>query len=90
VVDIVAELKEYNCQVDVYDPWASIEEAQHEYGITPVRAPEAGSYDGIIVAVAHGQFKEMGAQAIRALGKADSVIYDLKYVLAADESDMRL
>jgi UDP-N-acetyl-D-galactosamine dehydrogenase len=90
VVDIVAELKEYNCDVDVYDPWASTAEAQHEYGITPVEAPQAGSYDGIILAVAHHQFKDMGAQAIRALGKSDSVIYDLKYVLTADESDMRL
>lgn len=90
VVDIVAELKEYNCEVDVYDPWASAEEAQHEYGLTPVEAPRPGVYDGIIVAVAHEQFKEMGAQAIRALGKAESVIYDLKYVLKADESDMRL
>ncbi len=90
VVDIVAELKEYNCDVDVYDPWASTAEAQHEYGITPVEAPQAGSYDGIILAVAHHQFKDMGAQAIRALGKSDSVIYDLKYVLTADEADMRL
>jgi UDP-N-acetyl-D-galactosamine dehydrogenase len=90
VVDIVAELKEYNCDVDVYDPWASTAEAQHEYGITPVEAPQASSYDGIILAVAHHQFKDMGAQAIRALGKSDSVIYDLKYVLTADESDMRL
>jgi UDP-N-acetyl-D-galactosamine dehydrogenase len=90
VVDIVAELKEYNCEVDVYDPWASTAEAQHEYGITPVDAPQAGSYDGIILAVAHHQFKDLGAQAIRALGKSDSVIYDLKYVLTADESDMRL
>jgi UDP-N-acetyl-D-galactosamine dehydrogenase len=90
VVDIVAELKEYNCDVDVYDPWASTAEAQHEYGITPVEAPQAGSYDGIILAVAHHQFKDMGAQAIRALGKSESVIYDLKYVLTADEADMRL
>jgi UDP-N-acetyl-D-galactosamine dehydrogenase len=90
VVDIVAELREYNCEVDVYDPWASVEEAQHEYGITPVGVPHAGTYDGVIVAVAHEQFKAMGAPAIRALGKAESVIYDLKYVLKADESDMRL
>ena len=90
VVDIVAELQDYNCQVDVYDPWAAPEEAQHEYGITPVAQPEPGTYDGIIVAVAHHQFKTMGAAAIRALGKPNHVLYDLKYLLSAAESDLRL
>lgn len=90
VVDIVAELKEYNCVVDVYDPWVSPEEAQHEYGITPIRAPESGSYDAIILAVAHHQFRDMGAAAIRALGKPGTVLYDLKYVLDPQESDLRL
>ncbi len=90
VVDIVAELKEYNCQVDVYDPWVSFEEAEHEYGITPIATPEAGVYDAIVLAVAHQQFREMGAATIRALGKATAVLYDLKYVLSTQESDLRL
>ena len=90
VVDIVAELKDFNCGVDVYDPWVTIEEAQYEYGITPIAQPNAGSYDAIILAVAHYQFKDMGAAAIRALGKPTAVLYDLKYVLSAQESDLRL
>ena len=90
VVDIVTELKDYNCEVDVYDPWASAEQAEHEYGITPVAQPQPGTYDGIIVAVAHHQFKSMGAAAIRALGKPNHVLYDLKYLLPATESDLRL
>ncbi len=90
VVDIVAELKEYNCEVDVYDPWVTVDEAQHEYGITPLEAPDSGNYDAIILAVAHHQFKDMGATAIRALGKPASVLYDLKYVLSTQESDLRL
>jgi UDP-N-acetyl-D-galactosamine dehydrogenase len=90
VVDIVAELKEYNCQVDVYDPWISAEEAEHEYGITPIAKLHADAYDGIIVAVAHHQFKAMGEAAIRALGKKAHVLYDLKYILPADASDLRL
>lgn len=90
VVDIVAELKDYNCVVDVYDPWVTLEEAQHEYNITPIAQPQAGSYDAVILAVAHHQFKEMGAAAIRALGKPNAVLYDLKYVLSAHESDLRL
>ena len=90
VVDIVAELKEYNCQVDVYDPWISAEEAEHEYGITPIAKLPADAYDGIILAVAHHQFKAMGESAIRALGKKAHVLYDLKYILPADASDLRL
>jgi UDP-N-acetyl-D-galactosamine dehydrogenase len=90
VVDIVAELKDYNCDVDVYDPWVSVEEAQHEYGITPIAKVNTGSYDAIILAVAHHQFKDMGAAAIRALCKPIAVIYDLKYVLSVQESDLRL
>lgn len=90
VVDIVAELKDYNCLVDVYDPWVSVEEAEHEYGITPMAAPAAGAYDAIILAVAHHQFKDMGAATIRALGKPEAVLYDLKYVLSNEQSDLRL
>ena len=92
VVDIVTELKEYNCQVDVYDPWISAAEAEHEYGITPIiKLPTGeGCYDGIMLAVAHHQFKEMGAKAIRALGKKAHVLYDLKYILPADATDLRL
>ncbi len=90
VVDIVSELKDYNCYVDVYDPWVSVEQAQHEYGITPIGKAKTGGYDAIILAVAHHQFKDMGAAAIRALGKPTAVLYDLKYVLSAQESDLRL
>jgi len=90
VVDIVRELGEYSIDVDVYDPWVDEAASQEEYGITPVKAPAQGSYDGIIVAVAHEQFVQMGADAIRALGKPQHVFYDLKYIVPADQSDLRL
>ena len=90
VVDIVRELGEYSIEVDVYDPWVDAAEAQHEYGLTLVSKPAEGAYDGIILAVAHEQFAAMGAAALRALGKPEHVLYDLKYVLAASESDLRL
>jgi len=90
VIDIIKELKDYHCEVDVFDPWVSPEEAQREYGLSPIRQPKAGSYDGIILAVAHEQFKSMGATAIRELGKSQHVVYDLKYVLSANASDLRL
>ncbi|WP_136475075.1 Vi polysaccharide biosynthesis UDP-N-acetylglucosamine C-6 dehydrogenase TviB [Pseudomonas sp. DG56-2] len=90
VVDIVKELQEYNIQVDVHDPWVSVQEAQHEYAITPVQTPQPAAYDGVILAVAHQQFKDMGVENIRALGKAEHVLYDLKYLLSAEASDLRL
>ena len=90
VVDIVAELEDYGVEPVVYDPWVSVGEAQHEYGITPISEPEAGAYDAIILAVSHEQFRELGAAGIRALGKNKHVLYDLKYLLTADESDLRL
>ncbi|MFI7903032.1 Vi polysaccharide biosynthesis UDP-N-acetylglucosamine C-6 dehydrogenase TviB, partial [Acinetobacter baumannii] len=90
VIDIVKELEEYHMDVDVYDPWIDSEETQHEYGITPVKQPKAGQYDAVILAVAHNEFKEMGIEAIRSLGKASHVLYDLKYVLDQSESDIRL
>lgn len=93
VIDIVHELKEYNIDVDVYDPWVDADEAQHEYGVTPINDStnlENNSYDGIILAVAHHQFVEMGVEQIRALGKSNHVLYDLKYLFNSDLSDIRL
>jgi UDP-N-acetyl-D-galactosamine dehydrogenase len=90
VVDIVAELKEYKCQVDIFDPWVAVEEAQHEYGLSPVVEVQSGTYDAIIVAVAHRQFRDMGADGIHGLGKPEHIVYDLKYLLDAEDSDLRL
>lgn len=90
VVDIFEELKDYEMQIDVFDPWVDFSQAQSEYGITILPNPPLGTYDAIIIAVAHNQFKSMGAQVIRALGKPDHVLFDLKYLLPANESDLRL
>ncbi|MGJ7457468.1 Vi polysaccharide biosynthesis UDP-N-acetylglucosamine C-6 dehydrogenase TviB [Halomonas sp. RA08-2] len=90
VVDILAELAEYNIAVDVYDPQVSKAEAEQEYGISPVAQPEAGAYDAVILAVAHREFRELGVEGIRAWGKPEHVLYDLKYVLPKLEVDLRL
>ena len=90
VVDVIEELKEYDIQVDVFDPWVNAEEAEQEYGITPVTEAEKGVYDAMVLAVAHHQFKAMGAKDIRSLGKPINVLYDLKYVLGANDADIRL
>ncbi len=90
VVDIVDALLEHGARVDVCDPWAGAAEARHEYGLDLVRAPRKGTYDAIILAVAHRQFRQMGARAIRALGKRRCVIYDIKNVLPRGAVDGRL
>ncbi|MGM8871910.1 Vi polysaccharide biosynthesis UDP-N-acetylglucosamine C-6 dehydrogenase TviB [Psychrobacter sp. 2Y5] len=90
VIDIVHELNEYNIEVDVYDPWIDANEAQREYGITPIAQPIANQYDAIILAVAHAQFVEMGVKVMRDFGKNNHVLYDLKYLFSKEETDMRL
>ncbi len=90
VVDIVAELKTYGVNIDVYDPWVDTEETKAEYGISPIDSPTKGQYDAVILAVAHDEFKKMPIAEIRALGKEQSIIYDLKYLFPANQTDARL
>jgi len=90
VIDIIQELQEYNVQVDVYDPWINAVEAAEEYGIEPIETLEPGTYDAIILAVAHDQFRDMGAEQIRSLGKQGAVLFDIKGALPAAEVDGRL
>lgn len=90
VVDIITELEEYGVVADVFDPWVNAAEAQHEYGITPLVQPEAESYDAVLIAVAHKEFKALGSSGIKAFAKPEHVIYDLKYVLSASDADLRL
>lgn len=90
VVDLVEEFKGFNCNVDVFDPWVDKNEAKHEYDIMPIDQPIEGKYDAIILAVAHNEFKEMGAELLRKLGKNNHLLYDIKYLLPANEVDGRL
>ena len=90
VVDVITKLQSFNCNVDVYDPWVNKKDAQQEYGITPIDTLIHGKYDAILIAVAHNQFKQLSLEEIKAYGKDKHVIYDLKYLLKADEVDGRL
>lgn len=90
VVDLVNELKVLNCNVDVYDPWIIADEAYREYKIKPIDKPTAGKYDAIILAVAHDQFKALSVKQIKKYGKDNHVLYDIKYILRADQTDGRL
>jgi len=91
VVEMVDELSNtYNANVDVYDPWVDKEEAKAVYELDLIEQPELGDYDAIIIAVSHDQFQDMGATGIKALGKDNHVLYDIKYLLSSDEVDGRL
>ena len=90
VMDLIAEFNSFNCHTDVYDPWVDKEEAQKVYGITPIEELRQGEYDAIILAVAHDQFKELSANKLRSYGKEQHILYDIKYLLKADEVDGRL
>jgi UDP-N-acetyl-D-galactosamine dehydrogenase len=90
VVDVVAEFKTYNANVDIYDPWVSAAEARHEYGLDLVDKLEKGKYDAIVLAVCHRQFNELGPEGIRALGKPVCVLFDVKQALPKEKVDGRL
>jgi UDP-N-acetyl-D-galactosamine dehydrogenase len=89
VIDLVRELRDYGVEVDVYDPWADAEDARDEYGLDLV-TPRQSSYDGIVLAVAHQEFAELGEEGLRELARPNHVIYDLKYLLSPDAVDLRL
>jgi UDP-N-acetyl-D-galactosamine dehydrogenase len=90
IIDIYKELQDYGITIDVCDPWADADEADIEYGIRPTKHVAEKSYDAIVLAVAHQQFKDLGIQAIRGFGKTEHIIYDLKSLFSPDEVEIRL
>ncbi|MGQ1228389.1 Vi polysaccharide biosynthesis UDP-N-acetylglucosamine C-6 dehydrogenase TviB [Acinetobacter baumannii] len=90
IVDFIKALKEYDLDLDIYDPWVDDTEVQHEYGLAPIKELQQGLYDAIVIAVAHNQFKSMSVEEFHALGKEKHVLYDLKYVLDKESSNIRL
>lgn len=90
VIDIIYELNDYGAKVNVYDPWVNLDEAKQAYNIELVQILPKNQYDAIVIAVAHKQFCEMGAEGIRALAKPTSVIYDVKSILPIEAVDGRL
>jgi UDP-N-acetyl-D-galactosamine dehydrogenase len=90
VTDIVHELRHYSAVVDVHDPWVDVEDAKREYGLDLVVEPAAGHYDAVVLAVAHGRFRERGAAWMRGLLVDDGVLFDVKSLLPAADVDGRL
>ncbi|MDG2518171.1 nucleotide sugar dehydrogenase [Lysobacter soli] len=90
VVELAQKFGEYRAKVDIHDPWAQADEAREAYGIELVAQPPLGAYDAVVLAVAHDQFRELGAKGARAFGKPDALLYDIKSLYPRDEVDARL
>jgi UDP-N-acetyl-D-galactosamine dehydrogenase len=91
VVDIVRTLQGYNTQVDIYDPWVDVAEAEHEHGLKCLTAvPKAGHYAAVVLAVGHRQFTELGTDGIAAFGQSGAVLFDVKSILPLGSADGRL
>lgn len=90
VMDIVAGLREYNADIDVFDPLASPEEALRQYSLQLVEQPKEETYDAVILAVGHEHFKQLGLSTIRSFGRPHCVLYDVKSIFPNDLVDGRL
>jgi UDP-N-acetyl-D-galactosamine dehydrogenase len=90
VVDVLNELRRFDANVDVYDPWVDADAAYHEYGFRPIRTPKPGTYDAVVLAVGHAEFKSMGVRKIRGFAKKAHVLYDVKYLYPRHQTDGRL
>ena len=90
VIDIIEEMRDYNTNVEIYDPWADPAEAKHEYGLDLIEKPTPGHYQAIIICVGHNVFRELGEAGIRALGAPNHVLFDVKHVLPKHAVDARL
>jgi UDP-N-acetyl-D-glucosamine/UDP-N-acetyl-D-galactosamine dehydrogenase len=90
VTNVILELQKYDCNLDLYDPWADKEVMEKLYGISPILELHKNTYDAIILAVAHNKFKNLGINFINNLKKENSIFYDLKYLFKKDEADLRL
>ncbi|TPL22862.1 nucleotide sugar dehydrogenase [Mesorhizobium sp. B2-4-10] len=89
VADIVAQLRQYNAGIDIWDPWVDVQECARAFGVTSVKEMPAARYDGVVVAVGHGQFHTLGVAGLRALCKDPSVVYDIKGLFPRDVTDGR-
>ena len=82
VIDVIEELQEFGCNIDVYDPWADKDEVKHEYNLELTKELDTSKYEAIVLAVAHNEFKDLK------LKTNDNVVYDIKSIL--NETDGRL
>lgn len=90
VIDIQNELRDYGCIIEVYDPWVTTSNILLKDKINLVKYPADRLYDAVIISTAHDKFGEMGIKVIKNFCKSTAVIYDLKSMFNATDSDLRL
>jgi len=90
VIDLIKVFNSFNCNVSIYDPWVDKSQVNGEYGIALIEEPKLGFYDAIVIAVAHDEFKKMSIKQFNELGRENYVLFDIKYILNADQVDGRL
>ena len=89
VADIVDRLREYNAEIEIWDPWVSSEDCARTFGIASFAQIPSSTYDGIVVAVGHREFREIGDEGVKALTNQNSVIYDVKGIYSRSITDGR-
>lgn len=90
IESVIKKLNKLNCNIDLYDPWADRAEIKKNYNIYPQKKLKKNTYEGVIIAVGHKKFKDLGIKAIKRLCKKNHVIYDLKYLFPKNQVDLRL
>jgi UDP-N-acetyl-D-glucosamine/UDP-N-acetyl-D-galactosamine dehydrogenase len=91
VVELAQRFREYRAQVDIHDPWVDAEAARREYGVELLASePHANTYDAIVLAVAHDQFRQLGVEGVRRYGRDNSLLYDIKSLFPRGTVDARL
>lgn len=90
IKNVINNLKKRKCKLDFYDPWVSEKDIKKTYGRKPIKKLVLAKYDGIIIAVAHDQFKKMGIKYIKKLAKTKNVVFDLKSIFKRNEADLSL
>lgn len=86
VIDVISELRDFGCEIDVYDPWADEAEVKHEYGLTLVGEP-GSNYEAVVLAVAHEKFRGLDVTSLK---NPNGIIYDIKGFLDTKLVDKRL
>ncbi len=90
IYNVIKELKKYECNLDLQDPWADEEEIKKIYDIYPTLKPNQNIYDAVLIGVAHNQFKTLGLYSIKNFCKKNHVIYDLKNLFNSNQVDLKL
>ncbi len=85
VIDVIHELKEFGTQVEIYDPWADVEEVKREYNLSLLENIDLSNYEAVILAVAHDKFKVLDLST-----NEDQVLFDIKSFIKSDDVDGRL